>query len=160
MSATTIDTPEVRQARRDAQRLRKSGLSQHEALDQAAQQRGYLAWKLFLKAQGRQVPAHPTPSFTQRQGIGIHFVGDYVPGQHLDRTVRDGDWVDLRLKTERVQLREVTVLAHGRYSGVIHEFAPSHAEEYEGLREGQRVEFELVHVHGCGHPRLMVGMRA
>jgi len=43
MSSTELDTPEIRQARRNAQRLRKAGLSQHEALYHVARKRGFAA---------------------------------------------------------------------------------------------------------------------
>ncbi|WP_157572665.1 hypothetical protein [Nevskia soli] len=46
-----IESPEAVQARRDAQRLRKSlGIPQHEALEQVAKRRGFSSWHALIHA--------------------------------------------------------------------------------------------------------------
>lgn len=151
MSSTELDTPEIRQARRNAQRLRKAGLSQHEALYHVARKRGFAAWKLFLKAKAREQVRAPAPfPFPPRPaGLGIHYVGSYVPGRLVDQTVRNGDTVTLRIDREYEQVRDVIALAQGRYRGVIRGFEPSFAEEFSGLREEQEIEFAESVIHGC-----------
>lgn len=72
----------------------------------------------------------------------------YTGGSMISRTISDGDRVSLRSGDETVLVRDVSVDGPGRFSGDIYGFEPSHATEVNGLRIGERVQFENRHVFG------------
>lgn len=88
--------------------------------------------------------------FSERtQGHGIIFVGDHLPGQPIKDSITEGDSVMLKIDEERVLVRNIESIAHGKYRGTIYGFEPSFAVEYEGFSIGQQIEFSEKHIFRC-----------
>lgn len=69
-------------------------------------------------------------------------------GTVQNTTIVDGDEVVLTTLDQTVHVQNVAVLAPGQFAGVITGFQPSHAETVNGLSIGDRVEFDMSHIHG------------
>lgn len=88
--------------------------------------------------------------FTKRKnGSGIIFSGDYIPGQPLKLTIQKGDRVVLRLGDEAVLIEEIQPLGDSLFRGKIYRFEPSFAEEVQGFKIGDQVEFGEEHIISC-----------
>lgn len=91
--------------------------------------------------------------FEKRRGKGIFFVSD---GQTIKRQVKEGDYVTLRIrinpldpKTLTVQVKGVHIIDGSHFSGELYGFVPSHASQCQGLKIGDKVEFDEDHVFSC-----------
>jgi hypothetical protein len=95
------------------------------------------------KAEFAMRPAGPIPV------VG----GSRAKGKRHRTEIESQDSVTLYIGSERVLVKEVEVLGNGKYWGRIDAFEPSHAQDYEGHKLEDSVDFEDFHVHALVLPR-------
>ena len=89
--------------------------------------------------------------FTERPASqSIVFVGNYSPGQHLKRSIADGDSVTLRIGEETVHVHNIARVGSDRFKGIVGGFEPSFGVAYKELQLDSEVEFKESHIFGCG----------
>lgn len=86
---------------------------------------------------------------TRPTHFGIMFLASFRPGTPFKNSVEEGDSAELRIGEERILINDLRIIGDQSYRGKIQGFTPSYSIEFNGLKLGQEVEFNLNHIHAC-----------
>ncbi len=88
--------------------------------------------------------------FTKRKSsISITFFGANIPGQKFKNTIENGDSATLHIEKEAVYVKNIVRLPDNSFSGRVFGFEPSFSLEFNGIKIGDKTNFNEEHIITC-----------
>ncbi|HDL01404.1 MAG TPA: hypothetical protein ENH23_04145 [candidate division Zixibacteria bacterium] len=88
--------------------------------------------------------------FTKRKSsMGISYFGAHTPGKEFKNSIENGDTITLHIEKESVYVKNILRLSDNNFSGKVLGFEPSFSLEFNGVKIGDKVNFNEEHIITC-----------